>query len=213
MQIFDHHVIFDEVKYDREELKDWYRSVEHYKGDYGMVTNKISSANLSHNKKFRTGKFETLNTVEKAGMNVIDYPVVNKLVKRFNFDVPLGKSDVDVLIYKPGFIFQPHVDFHMHCGIMFPILPDGEMAPIDFYKLPPGAVWERAKNYDDCIDFDRDYLYSYHYSTVHPSMFNGDTIHGVRNNNNVRVFLRIKILNMTFDGIIAKAKTGNFINV
>ena len=26
MQVFDHHVIFDEINYDRQELKDWYKS-------------------------------------------------------------------------------------------------------------------------------------------------------------------------------------------
>jgi hypothetical protein len=214
MQIFKHHVIFDEIFYDREELKDWYKSVEHYKNDYGVVTNKISSENLSHNKKFRTGRFETLDTFEQAGIHVIEYEPVKKLVQKFNFDNPLAKTDVDVMIYKPGFQFQPHIDFHMHCGIMFPIFPDleSEMAPIDFYKLPPGAIWERAKNYDDCIEFERDFAYSYHYSTKHPSMFDGDTIHGVRNNNNHRVFLRFKILSMTFDEVIKKGESKKLIN-
>jgi hypothetical protein len=213
MQIFDHHVIFDEITYDREELKDWYRSVEHYKNDYATVTNRNDSAGLSHNKKFQYGLFDTLDTKEKAGTAVIDYEPIKKLVEKFNFDQPMNETTVDVLIYRPNYYFHPHVDYHMNCGIMFPILPDEGMAPIDFYRLPPGATWERAKGYSRWLNFERDHIYSYHYSIVHPSMFNGETIHGVRNNENIRVFLRFKCLDMTFQQIIEKTKSGKFLNL
>jgi hypothetical protein len=211
MQIGKHHVVFDEVTYDRDELKEWYKSVEHYKNDYAVVASKVRTDNT----KFRPGRFETLDTFEKSGMHVIEYEPVKNLVKKFNFDVTLSAPDVDVIIYKPGFNFQPHVDPHIHCGIMFPIFPDleSEIAPIDFYKLPPDATWGRGKNYDDCVDFERDFVYSYHYSTKHPSMFDGDTIHGVRNNNKDRVFLRFKIISMTFDDVVKKAKSKKLINL
>lgn len=213
MQIFDHHVIFDEINYDRQELKEWYKSVEQYKNDYATVTNRNDSSKLSHNKKFRYGLFETLDTAEQVGIPVIEYEPVNKLVSKFNFDVALTKFDVDVLIYQPGYYFHPHIDYHMNCGIMFPILPDEDMAPIDFYRLPPGATWERAKGYTPWIKFERDHIYSYHYNLQHPSMFNGETIHGVRNNDKVRVFLRFKCLSMTFQQVIDKTKSGAFINL
>lgn len=213
MKVYEHHVIFDEVNYNREELKEWYRSVEQYKNDYAAVTNRNSSSRLSHNKKFRYGLFETLDTAEKTGIAVRDYEPVKKLVDKFNFDSPLAENDVDVLIYQPGYYFHPHIDYHMNCGIMFPILPDTNMAPIDFYRMPPGAIWERAKGYSQWIEFERDHIYSYHYDLEHPSMFNGETIHGVRNNDNIRVFLRFKCLSMTFQQVIEKTKSGKFINL
>jgi hypothetical protein len=94
---------------------------------------------------------------------------------------------------------------------MFPILPDDGAAPIDFYRMPEGATWERAAGYSKWINPDRDLIYSYHYSLIHPSMFNGNIIHGVKNNDKERVFLRFKCLNMTFHSIIEKAKQGKLI--
>jgi len=207
MQIYEHHVIFDEITYDREELKDWYKSVEQYKVDFATLTNKISSSGLSHNKKFSSNKqFQTLDTENQIGIPISDYKQIRCLIEKFNFETPLNKFDVDVLIYEPKYYFAPHVDFHMHCGIMFPILPDTGMAPIDFYRLPSGATWGKAKTY--ITNFERDHIYSYHYSLDHPSMFNGETIHGVRNNNNTRVFLRFKILHMTFQQVIDAGNQG-----
>lgn len=212
MQIFDHHVIFDEITYDREELKAWYESVRQYRNDYAAVMNTDVGTGLSHNKQFGYRSFQTIDTYAKNGLHIMDYEPIQKLVKQFNFDRPLEGREVDVMIYHPGFHFKPHVDYHMHCGIMFPILPDVGAEPIDFYKLPEGEVWERAKDYEKQIVAERDLLYSYEYSMTHPSMFNGDTIHGVRRVKQERVFLRFKCLSMTFDQVIEKAKAGKFIN-
>ncbi len=216
MQIFEHHAIFDEITYDREELKEWFESVRQYRKDFGSVLNRFrkerNPTNLSHTKEFQAGLFDTIDTAGEIGKHVKDFDPVKKLVQRFNFDVPLTGPDVDVLIYKPGYVFHPHVDFHMHCGIMFPIYPDEGASPIDFYQLPEGETWERAKGYSQAIKLERDLLYSYHYSLKHPSMFNGDTIHGVRNNEKERVFLRLKCLSMTFNDVIKRASEGKFIN-
>jgi hypothetical protein len=214
MQIFEHHVIFDEVTYDREELKNWYSEVKQYRNDFGTVMNRLreeSDSPLSHNKRFQLGLFDTIDSKGFINKHVIDFEPIQKLVKKFAFDTPLQTQDVDVLIYKPGYIFHPHVDFHMHCGIMFPILPDEGAAPIDFYRMPAEANWERAAGYGRLIKSDRDLIYSYYYSLNHPSMFNGDTIHGVKNNDKERVFLRFKCLNMTFQDVIEKTKNGNFL--
>lgn len=211
MQIFDHHVIFDEITYDREELKEWYESVRQYRRDYADVMNNVTDSTLSHNKQFGYRSFQTIDTFSKTGKHIMEFEPIQKLVNRFNFDQPLIGHAVDIMIYHPGFWFRPHVDYHMHCGIMFPILPDTDPEPIDFYKLPPGAVWERAGDYTKDIVPERDLLYSYNYSMTHPSLFNGDTIHGVRKVKQERVFLRLKCLSMTFDQVVAKAKDGKFI--
>jgi len=215
MLTFNHHVIFDEITYDREELKAWYESVKHYRNDFGSVMNRLrdisGSTSLSHTKKFQTGLFDTVDSKGFIDKHIIEYEPIKKLVDKFNFDIPLQGQDVDVLIYKPGYVFKPHVDFHMHCGIMFPILPDEGASPIDFYRMPPEAKWERAAGYLQWINPERDLEYSYYYSLKHPSMFNGDVIHGVKNNDKERVFLRFKCLSMTFHDVIEKTKNGNFI--
>jgi hypothetical protein len=215
MQIFDHHVIFDEITYDRAELKDWFESVRQYRNDFGSVLNRFrkerNPSNLSHGKEFQDGLFDTIDTAGFIGKHVKEFEPIKKLVDRFNFDQPLTGPDVDILIYKPGYVFKPHVDYHMHCGIMFPIYPDEGASPIDFYRLPEGETWERAKGYAQAINADRDLIYSYHYSLTHPSMFNGDVIHGVRNNDKERVFLRLKCLSMTFQQVIDKVNEGKLI--
>jgi hypothetical protein len=217
MQVYKHHVIFDEISYDREELKDWYDSVKQYRTDFASVMNRIRdeqghNKDLSHTKNFKKGLFDTIDTKGIIDKHVLEFEPVAKLVNKFNFDRPLNTIDVDVLIYRPGYFFHPHVDYHMNCGIMFPILPDEGAAPIDFYKMPPNAEWKRAAGYSSYIIFDRDFDYSYHYSLEHPSMFNGNVIHGVRNNDKERVFLRFKSLWMTYEDIINKCRDGKFIN-
>jgi hypothetical protein len=217
MQVFDHHIVFDEITYDREELKDWYESVKQYQVGFGKLMNKFAnkhaSNNMTHNKRFkegsRIGRFDSIDTYFTLGKHVKDFDPIKKLVDQFNFDQPLQGADVDILIYGPGYNFVPHIDFHMYCGIMFPILPDSDASPIDFYRMPPGSVWQRATSYP--VIPKRDLIYSYNYSLDHPSMFNGHTIHGVRNNDKQRVFLRLKCLSMNFSQVIEKALAGNFI--
>ena len=212
MQVFDHHIIFDEITYDREELKEWYDSVKQYLTSFAELMNKKDDdLKLSHDKKFKESQIKTIDTHPHTGIHIKDYEPIAKLVKQFDLGRPLIPRDVDVLIMRPGVRFNPHIDYHMHCGIMFPILPDVDAAPIDFYQMPPGAVWKRAQSYASQLNFNRDFLYSYHYSMQHPSMFNGDTIHGVREVKQERVFLRFKCMALTFNQVIEKAKAGNFI--
>jgi hypothetical protein len=217
MQVFENHVIFDEIFYDREELKSWFESVRQYRNDFGLVLNRqrkeSTSNDLTHDKSFQHSLFDTIDTVGKINKYIVEFEPISKLVKKFNFDPKLNPQDVDVLIYKPGYVFQPHVDFHMNCGIMFPIYPDTGASPIDFYRMPEGETWQRAKGYGSSINLERDLNYSYHYSLKHPSMFNGNVIHGVRNNDKERVFLRLKCLNMTFQQVIEKTRAGNFISL
>lgn len=217
MQVFPHHLIFDEIHYNRLDLQNWFQEVKDYRCGFGEFVNSnfsVTETNnlITHNKKLPTKLFETLDTYSVLGKHIIDFAPIQELVKKFNFDIPLCAADVDILIYKPNFVFHPHIDFHMNCGMMFPIYPNSDMAPIDFYRLPPNETWERAKDFRNKIKFERDFIYSYYYSLEHPSLFNGRIIHGVRNSNQERVFLRFKCLSMTFEDIIQKTLSGQFIN-
>jgi hypothetical protein len=216
MLINENHIVFNEVTYDRKELEDWYESVKEFRTDFGSFFNSLRTNtdiySLTHRKEFRADLFDTIDTTTALKKHIIEFEPIAKLVRRFNFTKPLSERDVDILIYKPYYRFMPHVDFHMHCGIMFPILPELGGAPIDFYKMPEGANWERAKGYFKDIVPERDLHYSYHYSTKHPTMFNGDTIHGVNNNSHERVFLRFKCTSMTFEQVKESCSAGTFVN-
>jgi hypothetical protein len=216
MLINENHIVFNEVTYDRKELEDWYESVKEFRTDFGSFFNSLRTStdiySLTHRKEFRADLFDTIDTTKVLKKHIIEFEPIAKLVRRFNFTKPLSERDVDILIYKPYYKFMPHVDFHMHCGIMFPILPEIGGAPIDFYKMPEGADWERAKGYFKDIVPERDLHYSYHYSTKHPTMFNGDAIHGVNNNSHERVFLRFKCTSMTFNQVKDACNSGKFVN-
>jgi hypothetical protein len=211
MQLFQYHAIFDEITYDREILYKWYLEHQHLT-DYFSDWIWKSCKGTGH--KFRglgqqTG-FKVIDLNNTLGKWIKDEPCIKTLLDMWNFDLPLRNLDVDVLIYPKNYKLKPHIDANMQCGIMYPICPENP-APIDFYSVPPGDEIIPGKEYD--VEKDRDLLYSYHYSSKHPSMFNGgNCIHGVENSSTERVFLRLKIMGMTFDDVIRKHNSKKLIN-
>jgi hypothetical protein len=212
MQRHDHHVIFDEISYDRQSLITWYREHQHLRRDFGLFQNQLrASAPQSQSNStvpFTLKLFDTIDTWNTMGRHIVSFEPVRRATSQFKWPTPIKDHHVDILIYRPGWQFHPHTDHSMNCGIMFPILPSEGAAPIDFYQLPPGQQWGRARDFSRSVQWDRDWLYSYHYSLEHPSMFNGRTIHGVRNGDQERVFLRIKLVNETFESVIKLAEQG-----
>lgn len=209
MQIFKHHVIFDEITYDRQRLENF---VNRFLGDtsnFAEWSNKILDP--VGDRRFKPNPlFNCIDTEKLEGKPLLEYDEIRELTDRFNFSRPLHDRSVDILVYEPGYVFHPHVDFYMYCGIMFPILPEDGGEPIDFYEKE-GLTRERATGYAKELT-EKDIVYSYNYSTVHPSMFNGLTIHGVRKVQRRRVFFRIKMVDDTFNSIIKKNQLGKFIN-
>lgn len=208
MQVHKHHVIFDEITYDRQKLVNFVNRFIDQTSDFSEWSNQI--ADPMGTRRFKSiPLFKCIDTEKIEGKGLLEYPEIAELASLFSFDRPLHPRSVDILVYEPGYVFAPHVDFYMYCGIMFPIMPDDGGEPIDFYEKE-GLDRKRATGYAKELK-ESDIVYSYNYSTMHPSMFNGLTIHGVREVKQRRIFLRFKIVDETFQSVIRKQQLGKFI--
>lgn len=196
-----HHYEFTAVNYDRSQLESWYQQHSHLEV---FFSDWMNARVPPGGPKFRgagTGTgFKTLDYDTHYGRAMRDNPFIAALLKGWSFYPTLGPHDVDVLIYPAWYKLKAHTDKYMGCGIMYPILPAAAPAAINFYRAPPDQPLIKGQEYT--VLPSRDLIYSYHYSTEHPAMFDGQVIHDVRNGAEVRVFLRVKLCNSTFQEII-----------
>jgi len=202
-----HHATFDKITYDREKLINF---ISQFNNCIMPLTEYLRQQK-PHIEKVR-GKpgLNIINTELLEGKKLIEYNEVSELVELFNFYTGI-EYDVDLMHYDPGFTFHPHTDHPMQCGIMFPILLEDGDAPIIFYENEDIEIVPR-KNYSSIIT-ENDILYKHHYSTLHPTLFNAQAIHGVDTVSKERVYLRIKILNQSFNSILEKYKKGELIRI
>jgi hypothetical protein len=203
-----YHATIDEVRYDRQELVDFFNQHKHNIMNFGDYMQYLTPSKREF--KGRPG-MNAVAVQKTEGKELLEYPVIKKYVDMFNFDMYPNARDIDVLHYDEGYKFHPHTDHYMNCGIMFPILPSDDITPISFYSKE-GIEPERNKNYEKAGWTDDDIEYTHQYSMEHPTLFNGLAVHGVPKINSERVLLRIKILGETFDSVVNKLKAGTFIN-
>jgi hypothetical protein len=150
-------------------------------------------------------------TQSHLSCNLLDYDYIGQLVKRLNFSHEISAGNLDILWYRTGASFEPHVDHYAHSTMMFPILPDDAGAPIDFYYKADLALQKgTAQNFNSILT-DKDIIYTHRYSTHYPTIFNSHWVHGVKNVPNERVYLRIRI-NEDFNSIFKKYKNGVLLN-
>lgn len=140
----------------------------------------------------------------------LQHDYIKEIMERLNFSHPITAGNIDIIWYRPGFEFEPHVDHYASATMMWPIIPTLGGAPIDFYysdkvKLEPGV----PAGFQDIITTE-DLIYTHYYSTTHPTIFNSHWIHGVRRVNHVRVYLRLRI-NESFDSIVEKHRAGKLL--
>jgi hypothetical protein len=115
--------------------------------------------------------------------------------------------------YDPGFSFHPHTDHFMQCGIMFPIIPEDAGEPINFYSrdgITPTTNTNYSKSRHGAFN-DDDLEYQHYYSNKHPTLFNGQQIHGVPTVTRERTYLRIKVIGESFDSVVNKLESGTFV--
>lgn len=140
----------------------------------------------------------------------MQHDLIRNMMQKLNFNHPITAGNIDIIWYRPGFEFEPHVDHYAAATMMWPIIPETGGAPIDFYSLDkvnytPGEP-VGFKN----ILTKEDIIHTHYYSTLHPTIFNSHWIHGVRKVNHVRVYMRLRI-NESFDSIVEKHKSGKLI--
>ena len=188
------HTITD-ITYPLSELQELYEEIKDQQVDYSSIRDRATH-----------GLFSSIKTDD-----YLKYPVVKNLVKLFNpISKNIGPGNIAIVVYKPGFVFNPHIDFSRKACIMFPILPTSTPAPIDFYEseiLNGVDIHGNDADHDDKL-----YIGSHFYSLKHPTITNTEVPHGVRNStNDLRVQLQFSIYD-DYDLCVERIKSGDFLN-
>lgn len=142
--------------------------------------------------------------------NFLQHQYLKDIMQQLNFTHEISAANIDMIWYRPGFEFEPHVDHYAASTMMWPIIPESGGAPIDFYysdkvKLEAGV----AAGFKDTITIDN-LIHTHYYSTTFPTIFNSHWIHGIRKVDHQRVYLRLRI-NEAFDSIVQKYNSGTLI--
>lgn len=184
-----------DIEYPLQELQQLYSEIKDQEVDYSTIRDRATH-----------GLFSSIKSD-----NYLTYPVIKKLVKMFNpITKKIGSGNIAIVVYKPGFVFRPHIDFSRKACIMFPIHPAGKDAPIDFYE---NKILEGLDIHGNDADHNENlYLGSHFYSLKHPTITNTEVPHGVRNDtDDIRVQLQFSIYD-DYDQCVQRIKTGDFIN-
>ena len=193
----EHHCVLEGVVWDRQELIDFYNKFDE---SCHLPWNEFKKKYNPNNpyRKTLTDKFRQIYSPNLEGKELIEYPVIQKLIKQFNFKVPLSVTDVQILAYEPGFEFVPHIDQEVEISIMIPIIPEDGGEPLTFLEG------------DDFRNPGKE-IYKVYYSTEHPTLVTGKTIHSVEKMKDYRVVLRLRSNGETFKDVMKKHDNNQFI--
>ena len=162
-----------------------------------------------------SGSYMNIDSGKKdLNYNFLKHESVRRMIERLNFSHPITEGNVDMIWYRPGFKFEPHIDHYAKSTMMWPIIPDDAGAPIDFYyksniDLIPLIQSGKPAGFKDQVT-DSDICCTHYYSTAVPTIFNSLWIHGVRPVATERVYLRLRI-NEPFESIVSKYKSGTLV--
>ena len=185
-----HHIVFDEIEYDRQQLEKFVAKFSNCIVSYNEYADRVLG-------KRSFDYFDGYNICDTSlleGKHALDYEVISNLVNKFNIDVDF--KNVNLMHFDKGFTFPIHTDHAMKAGIMFPILPDDAGEPIVFYKTDKAVP---ATDYNHLTDEDIDY--KHYYSNTHPTLFNAQVPHGVPTVQKPRLYLKIMLFNNTYNDI------------
>jgi hypothetical protein len=203
-----------ELSYDRSQLKDIFDAVKSHARIKGLPWRGKPGVNLDTEKAkclvIQHGEHMMLDSTKAhLSYNLLTNDYIKSLVSKINFGHKITEHNIDIIWYRPGFVFEPHTDAYSHSTLMWPIYPDGGGAPIDFYHRD-GIEIKLPGEYKNIVT-DNDIIYTHYYSTEYPTVFNSHRIHGVKSVNEDRVYLRLR-LNESFDELLTKYKNGELIN-
>ena len=135
----------------------------------------------------------------------LQHQYLKDIMQRLKFTHEITAGNIDIIWYRPGFQFEPHVDHYAAATMMWPIFPAGGGAPIDFYYNETVKIEEGVAAGLDGIITEADLIHTHYYNTTCPTIFNSHWIHGVRTVTEERAYLRLRI-NERFDSIVNKYK-------
>ena len=194
-----YHRVLDEIVIDSQELLDFYLQ---FPQECHLPWNEFKlkyNPNNPYRRKL-TDDFRQVYAPLHKGLELIEYPYIQDLLKKFNFKNPLTVTDVRILAYNPGFEFKPHIDAEVNWSMFIPIVPNYESEPL---------VYHQGHNHRK----PGDEIYRVYYSTDHPTLTDGTVIHRVPCIQAPRVLLRIRSGDETYNELIDKIDNEQFFNL
>lgn len=150
-------------------------------------------------------------TKENLSYNFLKHDYIKNIMSRLNFSHTISAGNIDIIWYRPGFVFEPHTDHYAYSTMMWPIIPEDGGAPVDFYYRDDIVLEEgKPDSYETRVS-EKDIIHTHYYSTEYPCIFNSHWIHGVRPVPAERAYLRLRI-NESFNSIREKYVNGLLIN-
>jgi len=202
MIIGKHHIIFDEITYDREALAKLFTEV--FEPECVVQYAIRKDWGPEHRNAWQPG-YQAVDVRRIGKTSLVEFPEIKHIVDQFNLPNLMDPNDVDILVFDPPYEFVPHVDFKTTCVIMFPILPEDGGEPLLFWE-GEDLIPERRKKYKD---LDSKYFdYSLKYSTVHPNLFNGMVVHSVPPVSQRRVYMKFHVIHNSFEELKMLAQKG-----
>ena len=195
----EHHRVLHEIKIDRQSFIDFYNM---FPKETHLPWNEFKLKYNPNNPYRRnlTDKFKMVYAPAYEGKELIDYPIIQNLIDKFNFRNPLIVTDIQILTYDPGFRFKTHVDAEVNWSMFLPLIPEDGGEPL---------VYHEGENMKD----PGPEIYRVHYSTEHLTLTTGAVIHRVPEMSGPRVLLRIRSGDETYQELIDKINKGTFFNV
>ena len=195
----DHHRVLHEIKLDRQALIDFYHM---FPKETHLPWNEFK-LKYNPNNPYRpmlNDKFKMVYAPAYEGKELIDYPIIQELISKFNFRNPLIVTDVQILTYDAGFKFKTHIDAEVNWSMFIPLIPEDGGEPLVYHE----GTDSRNQGPE---------IYRVYYSTEHPTLTTGAVIHRVPEMAGPRVLLRIRSGDETFNDIIHKIDQGTFFNL
>lgn len=162
-----------------------------------------------------SGEYMNIDEARKnLNYDFLQHRYIRQLVECINLNQRINKNNIDIVWYRPGFAFEPHIDHYAKSTLMWPIVPEDGGAPIDFYyrsdiDLVPLIKSGKPAGFSNIVT-DDDIIHTHYYSTTRPTVFNSLWIHGVRPVKEERVYLRLRI-NESYESLLNKHLTGTLI--
>jgi hypothetical protein len=151
-------------------------------------------------------------TKSHLSVNLLDFKIVRDIAERLNLDEPINPYSVDINWYRvTDFYFEPHVDYYASSTMIFPIIPEQDFQPIDFYdRSKVDYVEGETHSFEDILK-DEDILHTHYYGSNYGTIFNSHWPHGIRPLSRAnRAALRFRTKEK-FSSIMAKYKNGTLL--
>lgn len=201
-----YYLTLTDIKYDQNALNDFWEIIKPKVLEmYNFQSSKIQK-DLDQ-QVWNGRRLDSLWMWKYLGFGYEKCAEINRLLKLFNKKFNIVITDFCFVVYEPRFEFFPHIDEGRKVYIAFPVAPSDGGVPINFY--------ENKINEDDNLTPGQ-LLETYNYSTIHPTLVDVTQYHGVKNDDNWRVYLQLdlgkNVKNITFENCKKRLKKGTFYN-